>query len=360
MSKQTALYSAHKEHAAKLVDFAGYSLPLHYGSQVAEHNAVRDNAGMFDVSHMTIIDIHGEGATRWLRELLSNDVAKLKDSRALYTCMCLENGGVIDDLIVYRLSDTRYRLIVNAATREKDLAWLKGHKPAGVELQEVIDTSLIAVQGPDAVRLARNALKEIGQDFNTSDMPRFSALESGDWFVGRTGYTGEDGVEISLPDSQAVPFWQALVAQGVNPTGLGARDTLRLEAGLCLYGQDLDEDHSPAESGIAFTIDISDRDRQFIGRDVLEDHRLFGGRFQQIGLVLDGRGVLRHGQSVERVGRAVGTVTSGSFSPSREVSIALVRVEKQFEGGCDVNIRDRLIAAHVASIPFVPHGQARE
>lgn len=360
MSKHTALYSAHQDHAAKLVDFAGYSLPLHYGSQIVEHNAVRQSAGMFDVSHMTIIDVHGEAVHDWLRQLLSNDVAKLKDGRALYTCMCLENGGVIDDLIVYRLSSTRYRLIVNAATREKDLAWLNGQKPGSVELQEVIDTSLIAVQGPDAVKLAQAALKEVGQDFNTVDMPRFSALQNGDWFIGRTGYTGEDGVEISLPDAQAIPLWQALVAQGVSPSGLGARDTLRLEAGLCLYGQDLDEDHSPAESGIAFTIDIQDEDRHFIGREVLEDHKMFGGRFHQIGLILDGRGVLRHGQSVERVGREVGTITSGSFSPTREVSIALARVDKQFEGGCDVRIRDRLIAAHVASVPFVPHGQARE
>jgi len=360
MTKQTALYTAHKEHSAKFVSFAGYELPIHYGSQIGEHHTVRQSAGMFDVSHMTTVDIHGAGAMDWLRHLLTNDVAKLSDGRALYTCMCREDGGVLDDLIVYRMTADRFRLIVNAATREKDLAWMQGHKPAGVELDELLDTSLIAVQGPDAVKLAAQALKEVGQTLPIESLNRFAALESKDWFIGRTGYTGEDGVEISLPDAQALAFWQALTEQGVKPAGLGARDTLRLEAGLCLYGQDLDEDHSPAESGIATTIDINDPDRDFIGRETLEDHKMFGGRFCQIGLVLDGRGVLRQGQIVERVGRDIGRVTSGTFSPTRELSIALARVDKEFLGGCDVNIRNRLVGAHIASVPFVPHGRARE
>ncbi|ASJ72152.1 glycine cleavage system aminomethyltransferase GcvT [Granulosicoccus antarcticus] len=359
MSKQTPLYQAHQEHNGKLVDFAGYSLPIHYGSQIAEHKAVRDSAGMFDVSHMTIIDLQGE-VIPWLRTLLSNDVAKLKDGRALYTCMCTETGGVIDDLIVYRLEENRFRLIVNAATREKDLAWMESHKPADVELQEVSNTALIAVQGPDAVNLANKALAEMGVSADLNAMGRHTALEPGDWFVGRTGYTGEDGVEIALPANKSIELWKALAAQGVEPAGLGARDTLRLEAGLCLYGQDLDEQHTPAESGVAFTIDIKDPDRNFIGREVLEDHKLFGGRFVQIGIILEGRGVLRHGQVVERAGRPIGTVTSGSFSPTRGLSVALARVDKEFKGGCDVKIRDRLIAARIASVPFVPHGRARE
>ncbi len=360
MSKQTALFDAHKEHSGKMVSFAGYELPLHYGSQISEHHTVRQSAGMFDVSHMTIIDIEGESTINWLRHLLTNDVAKLTDGRALYTCMCREDGGVLDDLIVYRLAADRFRLVVNAATREKDLAWMQGHKPPGVEMNELVEASLIAVQGPDAVKLAAQALREVGQPMDIESLSRFSAVEAGDWFAGRTGYTGEDGVEIALPNAQAVALWQALIAQEVGPVGLGARDTLRLEAGLCLYGQDLDEDHSPAESGIASTIDILDPDRDFIGRETLEDHKMFGGRYSQIGIVLDGRGVLRHGQNVERVGRKIGTVTSGSFSPTREVSIALARVDKTFQGGCDVNIRDRLVGAHIASVPFVPHGQARE
>ncbi len=359
MSKQTPLYQAHVDHNAKLVDFSGYSLPIHYGSQIVEHKAVRDSAGMFDVSHMTIIDLQGD-VIPWLRTLLTNDVIKLKDGKALYTCMCTETGGVIDDLIVYRLQENRFRLIVNAATREKDLAWMESHKPANVELQEVTDTALIAVQGPDAVDLAHKALSELGMSIDLKGMGRHCALEPGDWFIGRTGYTGEDGVEIALPANKSVELWNVLAAQGIKPAGLGARDTLRLEAGLCLYGQDLDEEHSPAESGIAFTIDIQDPDRDFIGREVLEDHKMFGGPTVQIGIVLEGRGVLRHGQVVERVGRPIGTVTSGTFSPTRELSIALARVDKSFMGGCDVKIRDRLIAARIASVPFVPHGQARE
>jgi len=359
MSKETPLYQSHCDLSAKLIDFAGYLLPVHYGSQIGEHLAVRESSGMFDVSHMTIIDLQGE-VVPWLRILLSNDVAKLTDGRALYSCMCTETGGVVDDLIVYRLHENRFRLIVNAATREKDLAWLEAHRPADVEMHEVKDTALIAVQGPDAVRLADQACRQMGAELELRRMGRHTAQESKGWFAGRTGYTGEDGVEIALPAEQAAGLWQALLAAGVQPAGLGARDTLRLEAGLPLYGQDLDEEHSPAESGIAFAIDIVDPDRQFIGRELLEDHKLFGGRTHQLGIVLDGRGVLRHGQVVERVGRPVGVVTSGSFSPSREVSIALIRVDKSFKGGCDVKIRDRLIAAHVVSVPFVPHGRARE
>ncbi|NND90793.1 MAG: glycine cleavage system aminomethyltransferase GcvT [Granulosicoccus sp.] len=359
MSKQTPLYKAHQDHAAKLVDFAGYSLPLHYGSQIGEHLAVRESAGMFDVSHMTIIDLQGE-VVPWLRYLLTNDVAKLTDGHALYSCMCNEKGGVIDDLIVYRLTADRFRLIVNAATREKDLAWLNLHKPADVDIRQVENTALIAVQGPDAVRLANMAFTRLGQDADLKHMGRHTALEIGKWFVGRTGYTGEDGVEIAVPAAQAVDLWKALVQQGIQPAGLGARDTLRLEAGLSLYGQDLDEEHTPAESGVAFTIDIVDPDRNFIAREVLEEHKLFGGRCRQLGIVLDGRGVLRHGQVVELVGQPIGIVTSGTFSPTRGVSIALVRVNKAFKGGCDVRIRDRLLAAHVTSVPFVPHGQARE
>ncbi len=360
MTSQTALYAAHKEHSANFINIAGYELPLHYGSQISEHHAVRQSAGMFDVSHMTTVDVQGAGASDWLRQLLSNDVAKLTDGKALYTCLCREDGGVLDDLMVYRLAADRFRLIANAATREKNLAWMEGHKPAGVELHEVSGTSTIAVQGPDAVKLAAQSLRAIGQSMSIETLGHFAAVEKNDWFIGRTGYTGEDGVEISLPDSQAVALWQSLVAQGVNPAGFGARDTLRLEAGLCLYGQDLDEDHSPAESGIASTIDLTDPDREFIGREILEDHKMFGGRSCRIGLVLDVPGTLDHGQSVERVGREIGIVTSGCFSPTREASILMARVDKVFKGGCDVNIGKCLMGARVASVPFVPHGRARE
>jgi len=292
--------------------------------------------------------------------MLSNDVAKLVDGKAMYSCLCREDGGVIDDLMVFRMDENHYRLYVDAARREKDLAWLNGHLTQDVEITEIEGRSVIAVQGPDAIRFATTALESVGLSLGLSAMPRFSAVSSGDWFVSRTGYTGEDGVEIAMPANQAVGLWQALSEQGVLPAGLGARDTLRLEAGFSLYGPDIDEHHSPAESGIANTIDIRDSDRLFIGREILEDHKLFGGRYFQVGLTLNGEGMLRRGAEVELVGQSIGRVTSGSFSPTRATSVALARVSRKFTGTCDVAVRDRLQPASIASVPFVPHGLARE
>ncbi|MFK7855513.1 MAG: glycine cleavage system aminomethyltransferase GcvT [Granulosicoccus sp.] len=360
MVKKSPLYETQVQAAAKFVDYAGFSLPVHFGSQLAEHQAVRTSAGMFDVSHLSIIDLQGDETTSWLRRMLTNDVGKLTDGMALYTCMCRECGGVIDHLIVYRLSSDRYRLVINPLNREKDMKWLEGHRPAGVQMHEVDGTAMLAVQGPDAVRLAEAALAEVGQVHDLISMGRYTAVESGDWLIARTGYTGEDGVEIALPESKAVDLWQALSAQGVHAAGLGARDSLRVEAGMCQYGEDLDEDHTPVESGIPSTVDILDPDREFIGKEVLEDHKLFGGRYMQVGIILDTRGRLQKGQSVELVGRSIGTITSGTFSPTREVSVALARVEKRFTGSCDISIRNRLLPAHIASVPFVPHGQARD
>lgn len=360
MSKQTPLHSAHLERAAQFTDFAGYDLPLHYGSPAAEHQAVRESAGMFDASHMAIVDLRGKDTTAWLRKLLSNDVAKLTNGRALYSCMCRDDGGVLDDLVVYRLADDRYRLVLNAANREKDLAWMHAHRPDSIHLSEIEGQAVIAVQGPDAVRLTQTALAEFGRSMDVMSMSRFSAIESGDIFIARTGYTGEDGLEIVLPGEQSIALWRALAEQDVQAAGLEARESLRVEAGFCLYGQDLDENHTPVESGIAGTIDIEDPDRDFIGRDILEDHKLFGGRVRRIGIVLDGNGELNEGHAVELVGKKIGTITSSTFSPTREVSLALARVSREFKGGCDVNSGNRLIAARIASLPFVPHGQARE
>lgn len=307
MSKHTPLHAAHVDAGGKMVDFAGYSLPVHYGSLVNEHHAVRRSAGVFDVSHMTIVDISGSDAMPWLRKLLTNDVKKLEQGKALYSCLCNEQGGVIDDLIVYCMGDNDYRLIVNAATREKDLAWFEKHRSGDIEIDVLDNLALLAVQGPKAVDTAASVLN--ARDLNgdaVKALKRFSAWRSDDWFIARTGYTGEDGLEIALPESDATDFWQALVDAGVTPAGLGARDTLRLEAGMSLYGNDLDEDHTPAESGIAWTIDLGDESRDFIGRETLEDHKLFGGRSVMLGLTLDGRGVLRQGQKVERVGKEIG------------------------------------------------------
>lgn len=360
MGIKTALYQLHLANAAKLVNFSGHCMPLHFGSPMSEHQAVRDSVGMFDISHMCLLDVHGEYATRWLRIMLSNDVARLADGNAMYTCLCLENGGVIDDLLVFRISSNHYRLYVDSARREKDLAWLNAHLVQGVEITEVQGNSIVAVQGPDAIASATAALDEMGLSVPLASLQRFSAVSQGGWFISRTGYTGEDGVEITLPSGQAVGLWQALAEQGVTPAGLGARDTLRLEAGFGLYGQDIDECHSPAESGMARTIDISDEDRAFIGRETLEDHKRFGGRFFQIGLTLGGQGLLRRGAGVELVGRSIGKITSGSFSPTRAASVGLARVSRTFTGSCDVAVRDQLRPASITSVPFVPHGMARE
>jgi aminomethyltransferase len=268
--------------------------------------------------------------------------------------MCNEAGGVIDDLIAYCLSDNRFRLVVNAATREKDLAWFKEHQPDDVTLTIPENTALIAVQGPNALDKASTALAQVrGTGLDSGSIKRFYAQYDDVWFVGRTGYTGEDGVEIALPAEQARALWDALLEAGVKPCGLGARDTLRLEAGMCLYGLDLDETHSPIESGIGWTVDLDDDTRQFIGREVLEEQMQFGGRYVRLGLQLDGRGVLRTGQAVQLAGKDVGTITSGTFSPTRQQSIALARVNKRFQGHCDVLIRDKPIVAHVVPIPFV-------
>jgi len=270
MAIRTPLYDSHVAAGGKIVDFAGYSLPIHYGSLVDEHHAVRQSAGIFDVSHMCIVDITGDNVKSWLRTLLTNDVAKLDNGSALYSCLCREDGGVIDDLIAYKMNESHFRLIVNAATQEKDLAWFQSNIVEGVFLNVRTDMALLAVQGPKAIELAANGLAHYGFDaVQLRSLKRFSAVEENDWFVARTGYTGEDGFEIAMPNDKAAAFWEQLVALGVKPAGLGARDTLRLEAGMSLYGNDLDEEHSPVESGIAWTVDLKDTERDFIGRDVL-------------------------------------------------------------------------------------------
>lgn len=358
--KRTPLYEAHVEAGGKLVDFAGWLLPVHYGSLIEEHHAVRRAAGMFDVSHMTVVDVGGADALRWLRGLLSGDVATLVDGAALYACLCNERGGTLDDLIVYRLDSDRFRVIVNAATRDKDIAWFKSHREGDVTLDVPGNQAMLAVQGPQALDRAQSALADVlpsGLPNGVlASLSRFAAIEQDEAFIARTGYTGEDGVEIVLPASLATSLWDSLLADGVMPCGLGARDTLRLEAGMSLYGQDLDEDHSPVECGLGWAVDLADPERDFIGRDVLTDHKSFGGPTRRIGLVLDGRGVLRAGQSVQYAGREIGTVTSGTFSPTREQSIAMALVTKNFHGSCDVLIRDKPVAAHRSKLPFVRNG----
>jgi aminomethyltransferase len=359
MGLKTPLYGLHVDAGAKIVDFGGWDMPLHYGSQIEEHHAVRREAGMFDVSHMAVVDLTGGRVHEFLRMLLANDIARLKEpGKALYTCMLKPDGGVLDDLIVFFISDTWYRLVVNAGTRDKDLAWIRSHAaPFDVAALERSDLAMIAVQGPDARRKAA-ALLAPAQQAAALEIKPFHGSAFGSWFVARTGYTGEDGFELMIPAADAPDAWRRLQASGVRPAGLGARDTLRLEAGMNLYGNDMDEEHHPLESGLGWTVAFEPADRDFIGRDALLQARSEGGD-RQVGLLLEERGVLRGHQKVLAPGvDGEGMVTSGSFSPTLNRSIALARVPQATGGSVQVEIRGKLHAARVVKAPFVRHGKA--
>jgi aminomethyltransferase len=360
MPNKTPLYDVHLEQGARTVDFGGWDMPIHYGSQIEEHHAVRTDAGMFDVSHMTVVDVSGPDATAFVRLLLANDVAKLKQSgKALYTCMLNEAGGVIDDLIVYYLSDTSYRMVVNAATREKDLAWLRAHADGfDVRVDHREELAMIAVQGPNAREKAAACLNEEDRSAAMA-LGAFFAGRFGDLFVARTGYTGEDGWEIIVPAGQAETLWRSLAAAGIRPCGLGARDTLRLEAGMNLYGSDMDETTTPLESALGWTIAWEPEDRKFIGREALEVQRRDGPPRKLVGLLLEDRGVLRAHQRVIVEGVGEGEVTSGTFSPTLGRSVGLARVPTGVGEMVAVDIRGRQLAARVVRPPFVRYGKAK-
>jgi aminomethyltransferase len=368
MTRKTILNDAHRALGARMVDFGGWDMPLHYGSQVEEHHQVRRDAGMFDVSHMTVVDLHGERVRDFLRHLVANSVDKLqKPGRALYTCMLDEQGGIIDDLIIYFLGDAYFRLVVNAATRDKDLAWINRQAQAfGVEVRERDDLAMIAVQGPTARERVAGLLDEAGAEA-AGKLGRFAAVDvqarnGTPLFLARTGYTGEDGFEIVLPQAGAIALWEALLEAGVKPAGLGARDTLRLEAGLNLYGQDMDETVTPYESALGWTVAL-DEGRDFIGRDVLERQKSGGVPSRMIGLVMDDKGVLRHGQRV-LTANGEGEILSGTFSPTLGKAIAFARVPAGGEpveaaGEVSVDIRGRAVPVRVVKFPFVREGKAQ-
>ncbi len=359
MQQRTPLYECHVAANARIVDFGGWDMPLHYGSQIDEHHAVRGDAGMFDVSHMTVVDLEGDGASDYLQHLLANDVARLKTpGRALYTCMLNEAGGIIDDLIVYYLAPGRFRAVVNAATREKDLAWMRQHSDGfDVALAERADLAMIAVQGPTARERAAQILPEAAREAALA-AKTFHAMEIGEWLVARTGYTGEDGWEITLPEDAAAAAWKALEALGVRPCGLGARDTLRLEAGMNLYGTDMDESTSPLESGLDWTVAWEPAERSFIGRAALEDQREQGVPRKFVGLLLEGRGVVRGHQKII-FGEDAGEVTSGTFSPTIGRAIGMGRVPAAASGDCHVEIRGKHLPAKIVKPPFVRNGKIR-
>jgi aminomethyltransferase len=334
-------------------------MPLNYGSQIEEHHAVRRDAGMFDVSHMTVVDLTGEKTRPFLRKLVANSVDKLKVSgKALYTCMLNERGGVIDDLIVYFVREDYFRVVVNAATRDKDLAWIEQQAKAfGVKVTERTDLAMIAVQGPNARAKVQSLLSPALRE-KAAKIGKFVAAEGDDLFIARTGYTGEDGYEIIVPESHVVELWNKLVAAGVAPAGLGARDTLRLEAGMNLYGQDMDEDITPWEAGLAWTVAL-DADRDFIGRAALEKQKAGGVPRALVGLVMDDKGVLRHGQRVVTP-QGDGEILSGTFSPTLAKSIAFARVPTGASEGVSVDIRGKLVPVRVVKYPFVRDGKPIE
>ncbi|MBA3563943.1 MAG: glycine cleavage system aminomethyltransferase GcvT [Gammaproteobacteria bacterium] len=359
MSRKTPLHAEHARLGARSVDFGGWDMPVHYGSQMDEHHAVRNAAGMFDVSHMTVVDLQGEGARDYLRCLLANDVARLETpGKALYSCMLNAAGGVIDDLITYFRGENNYRMVVNAATRVKDLTWLREQaKGFAVELNERDDLAMLALQGPEARAKAAKLLDAGGRAAALALEP-FHAAELGDLFIARTGYTGEDGWEIILPGDRAAEYWRQLLEAGFVPCGLGARDTLRLEAGLNLYGQDMDETTSPLVSGLAWTVAWDPSERDFVGRSALVEEKSQGVASKLVGLVLEDRGVVRGHQRVRADGAGAGEVTSGTFSPTLKRSIALARVSREIGGRCEVKIRDRWLEARVVKPPFVRNGEA--
>jgi len=357
MPARTPLYDAHLEAGAKMVEFAGWQLPIRYGSLVDEHHAVRRRAGMFDVSHMTVVDIQGPGARAGLRRLLANDVDKIREAgQAIYGCMLNEAGGIIDDLITYRIEDDFYRLVVNAATRAADLAWMQGQlADDDLEVLERDDLAMIAIQGPEAVA---HVAESLGAQ-RVGDLKPFRSICHGDFFIARTGYTGEDGCEIILPADLAAPLWRKFMDRGVVPCGLGARDSLRLEAGLNLYGQDMDVETTPLESNLGWTVAFDPPDRAFIGRDALERQRRDGPSRQLVGLLFASGGIPRQGAKVHTASGA-GTVTSGGFGPSIERPVAMARIPVGVDGEVEVDLRGRRLNAQVVKLPFVRNGKPRD
>jgi aminomethyltransferase len=360
--KQTALHAIHRAAGARMVDFGGWDMPVHYGSQIDEHHAVRNDAGMFDVSHMRVVDLEGVGARDFLRGALANNIDKLKDAgKALYSCLLTPAGTVVDDLIVYFLREDFFRLVVNAGTADKDVAWFRkliADRAPRLKLTPREDLAMVAVQGPNARAKVWKAIP--GSEAASAPLKAFTATSMdsawGELFIARTGYTGEDGYEIVLPAGGIGGLWQALAAAGVKPAGLGARDTLRLEAGMNLYGQDMDETVSPLESGLAWTVDLKSP-RDFVGKTALVSN---APQRQLTGLLLTDKGGILRAHQVVRTALGDGEITSGTFSPTLSKSIALARLPAGVSQGdvVKVVVRDRQLAARVVKPPFARNGKA--
>lgn len=357
MAKRTPLYDQHLQQNGLMVDFAGWEMPLHYGSQIEEHHQVRGSVGMFDVSHMGVVEVEGEDACAFLRFLLANNIDKLKTpGKALYTCLLNPEGGIIDDLIVYYLAPMHYRLVINAGTTDTDLNWINAYaKSFSVKITHRQDLAMLAVQGPNAREKVALVLPgNLGNEEKLSSLKSFQFfIDQNGWLIARTGYTGEDGVEIILPNDEIISLWKSLLQIGVHPIGLGARDTLRLEAGLNLYGQDMDETVTPFESNLEWTVAFDPTDRMFVGRDALTLQKKMGIQRQLVGLRLLDKGILRHHQRVMLQGNEVGEITSGSFSPTLKQSIGLARIHLPLNSSYDVMIRTKCLKVERVQPPFI-------
>lgn len=359
MLKRTPLFEFHHAMGGRMVPFGDWELPVHFGSQLDEHHTVRNHVGMFDVCHMTIVDITGPDARAFLRRLLANDVQKLRmPGKALYSCLLNHQGGVIDDLIVYYLADNQYRLVVNAGTTHTDVAWLQQQMDNDqVTIAPRFDLGMMAIQGPAARDTLLPCLPEAIQAA-AAELKPFYGVDANGYFVSRTGYTGEDGFEVSLPNDRLGAFWQRMADAGVLPCGLGARDTLRLEAGMNLYGNDMNEQVSPLASGLAWTVDLKDTARNFIGRTALESEQQAGNIPRFVGLVLEGKGVLREHQELLNGEQSVGEITSGGFSPTLQCSIGLARVAADTQDDqLTVAIRRKQLPVRVVQPPFARKGK---
>lgn len=358
MENKTVLHGQHKKNGAILVNFAGWQMPLHYGSQIQEHHVIRQDSGLFDVSHMLVVDIIGKNAIHYLSFLLANNPQQLIPGKALYTCMLNDDGGILDDLIVYQLSEQLYRIVINAGNRQSDLDWMKKQAQSfsTIIIAERTDLAIIAIQGPHAITKANKAFNEDQQSL-IKDLKPFHCFEQDNWFVARTGYTGEDGLEIILPNQEAEIFWQRLIKCGNKPCGLGARDTLRLEAGLNLHGSDMDATTTPLESNLAWTIAWDPIDRDFIGRQALIKLKENPTR-KLVGLVLEEKGrILRNHQKVI-TSKGEGEITSGSYSPTLGCSIAFARIPYLHNGNsCDVIMGSKHYQVRIIKPPFIRKGK---
>jgi aminomethyltransferase len=352
--KQTFLYPEHIALNAKMVEFHHWLMPLHYGSALKEHTAVRESAGVFDVSHMTIIDMIGAGGRDFLRRLMTRDVDEFsRGGSACYSCMCNEQGGIIDDVLIYYRQPDNYRLVFNSSTKDRVISWLNEHsKGFAIGFQIRHDLAMLAIQGPKALEIITKIANPELMDKLTT-IKRFNAMEMNDWFIARTGYTGEDGLEVMLPPKDAIQLWQNLIQAGVQPCGLAARDSLRLEAGLMLNGQDMNEGITPLESSLDWTISWQTQDREFIGKPYLLMQKQENNIAQLIGISLDAQAILRHGQAVFDQDHQVGEITSGIYSPWLKKSIAFARIEPQaVNKTLEVEIRGKRFPVKTQSTRF--------